>query len=116
MAKKKIVSFNDFNNDVEKEELKKIRRGFSKNDVEKQQIIGNSKMVFNKVTRKIDDLTPAMLQDKIDSLESKLEHHDPIYNVEDELNQDGWERVEAMSKGNGDLSILAKAILDIASR
>lgn len=115
MAKKKVVSFDDFNREVEEKDLKKIRRGFSKNDVEKQQIIGNSKMVFNKVTRKIDDLTPAMLQDKIDGLEGKLEHHDP-YNVEDDLNQDEWEKVEDMSKGSGDLAILAKAILYLASR
>ncbi len=70
--KSKIVSFEDYNRQAEKENLKSIRRGFTKNS-EIQQIPNNSKLVFNKVTKKMDNLTQDQVQDKIDALESANE-------------------------------------------
>ncbi len=69
---RKVVNFKDFlaNKESEKEELKKVRRSTDPNS-EEQQHIGNSRYKYNKVTHKMDDLSPDMIDDKIDSIESE---------------------------------------------
>jgi hypothetical protein len=62
---KKIVSFEEYNKEVEKSDLQNISREFSKNTNDGQQIIGNQKMVFNKITRKWDNVTKDMIDNKI---------------------------------------------------
>lgn len=68
---RKIATFNDYCDNLpsEKEELDKIKRTTSKNDTEMKQVPGNRTHKFNRVTRKIDDLSPAEVNDKIDSIE-----------------------------------------------
>lgn len=68
---RKVVTFGDFTNNIEseKEELKKVRRSTVPNTPDQQQHIGNGRYKFNKVTRKMDDLSPAEVQDKLDSIE-----------------------------------------------
>ncbi len=67
---RKVVNYKDFlsNVEAEKEELKKVRRSTKPNS-EDQQHLGNSRYKFNNVTRKMDDLSPEQVQDKIDSID-----------------------------------------------
>lgn len=65
---RKVVNFKDFSGETEKEELQKVRRSTKPNS-EEQQHVGNSRFKFNKVTRKMDDLSPEMIDDKIDAIE-----------------------------------------------
>lgn len=67
---RKVVNYKDFlsNVEAEKEELKKVRRSTKPNS-EDQQHVGNSRYKFNNVTRKMDDLSPEQVQDKIDSID-----------------------------------------------
>jgi hypothetical protein len=83
---RKVVNFKDFLKDEEgeKEELLKIKRQTKPNSPDGQQIIGNPKVKYNKVTHKLDtNLDPEMIDDKIDALEeSKIfESHidDEVY-------------------------------------
>ncbi len=78
---RKVVNFKDFlsNIEAEKEELKKVRRSTKPNS-EDQQHIGNSRYKFNKATRKMDDLSPAEIEDKINSVQIKeSDEHDEYY-------------------------------------
>lgn len=69
---RKVATFNDYCDNLpsEKEDLDKIKRTTIKNDTEMKQVPGNRTHKFNRVTRKIDDLSPAEINDKIDSIES----------------------------------------------
>ena len=68
---RKVVTFGDFSNNIEseKEELKKVRRSTVPNTPDQQQHIGNGRYKFNKVTRKMDDLSPEEVQDKLDAID-----------------------------------------------
>lgn len=66
---RKVVNFKDFDVDSEKEDMKKIQRSTKPNSVDSQQHIGNLKPNFNKVTRKIDNLSPAEVQDNLDAID-----------------------------------------------
>ncbi len=67
---RKVVNFKDFlaNPEAEKEELEKVRRSTKPNS-EDQQHIGNTRFKFNNTTRKMDDLSPEMIDDKIEAIE-----------------------------------------------
>ena len=82
---RKVVTFGDFTNNIEseKEELKKVRRSTNPNSDEHQQHIGNGRYKFNKVTRKMDDLSPAEVQDKLDSID-ELEETNELFNFNKE--------------------------------
>lgn len=71
VGNRKVVHFDDFisNINAEKDELKSVRRGFKKNDTEDQMIPGSSKYKWNKVTRKMDDLSQQLVDDKIDAID-----------------------------------------------
>jgi len=90
---RKVVNFKDFSKDIEseKEELNKIKRQNNPNS-ERQQLIGNPRIKYNKVTHKLDfDINPDMLKDKIDAIEeleeSKINESSMDENVYDELKQ-----------------------------
>jgi hypothetical protein len=73
---KNLSSFADFISDVEseKEDLKDIKKGFNPNHNDTQKYTKNSKLNFNKVTRKIDDITLDDVNDKLENLEeSKID-------------------------------------------
>ena len=76
---RKVATFGDFSNNIEseKEELKKVRRSTVPNTDDQQQHIGNGRYKFNKVTRKMDDLSPAEVQDKLDSIDELEETNPP---------------------------------------
>jgi hypothetical protein len=65
---RKVVNFKDFNKDSEETELKKIKRQ-NKPNSERQQLIGNPRVKYNKVTHKLDYLNPGYIEDKIDAIE-----------------------------------------------
>jgi hypothetical protein len=68
---RKVVNFKDFsaNPNAEKEELKKMDRQNIPNSDEHQKNMANSRYKFNNTTRKMDDLSPAEIEDKIDAIE-----------------------------------------------
>ena len=82
---RKVVTFGDFSNNIEseKEELKKVRRSTKPNS-ENQQHIGNSRYKFNKTTRKMDDLSPVEIQDKLDSID-ELEGTNELFSFNKEF-------------------------------
>lgn len=67
---RKVVNFKDFlaNPEAEKQELEKVRRSTKPNSEDQQQI-GNTRFKFNNTTRKMDDLSPEMIDDKIEAIE-----------------------------------------------
>jgi len=71
---RKVVNFKDFLSDPKGEEtdLKKVRRSTKPNS-EDQQHVGNSRYKFNKTTRKMDDLSPAEIDDSIEEFEGTNE-------------------------------------------
>jgi len=85
---RKVVNFGDFCKTCEEPKLKKMKRQTTPNSDERQKLPGNFKQKFNPVTRKIDNLSPAEVDDRLDRLEeleeSKVnESHidDNIYNL-----------------------------------
>ena len=85
---RKVVNFKDFlaNPNAEKEELEKMDRQNKPNSDEKQQHIGNSRYKFNNTTRKMDDLSPDQIEDKIDAIEELEEGFDPMIGIDNFLN------------------------------
>ncbi len=90
---RKVVNFKDFSKDIEseKEELDKIKRQ-NKPNSERQKLIGNTRIKYNKVTRKMDwNLSPDMIKGKIDAIEeleeSKINESTIDDNVYDDLKQ-----------------------------
>lgn len=75
---KNVNNFSDFidNINAEKEELKKVNRSIDPNTPDEQQNVKNSKLHFNSVTRKMDDLTKAEIKDKLDKLDESLNKND----------------------------------------
>ena len=84
---RKVVNFGDFCKTCEEPKLKKMRRQTTPNSDERQKLPGNFKQKFNPVTRKIDNLSPAEVDDRLDNMnvdESKVnESHidDRIYSL-----------------------------------
>jgi hypothetical protein len=90
---RKVVNFKDFSKDIEseKEELDKIKRQ-NKPNSERQQLIGNTRIKYNKVSRKMDwNISPDMIKGKIDAIEeleeSKINESTIDDNVYDDLKQ-----------------------------
>lgn len=88
----RVASFNDFNSNLnkEKEELKKVVRSTVKNNDETHQLPGNRRFKFNKVTRKMDDLSKGEVKDRLDSIEIEDTKHKWKANVPEQqgMNED----------------------------
>jgi len=71
MSNNRISNFSDYcdNFEKEKEELKKIRRSIKPNTPDTQKYPKNSKFKFNRITRKMDDLTPDLIDDQLDKMD-----------------------------------------------
>ena len=84
---RKVATFGDFSNNIEseKEELKKVRRSTVPNTPDGQQHIGNSRYKFNKVTRKMDDLSPKEVQDKLDAIDELEETNEGESSIDDKI-------------------------------
>lgn len=67
---KNVNNFSDFidNIDSEKQELRDTKRGINPNTNDTQKFPKNTKFKYNKVTRKMDDLSADEIDDKIDAL------------------------------------------------
>jgi|LauGreDrversion4_2_1035121.scaffolds.fasta_scaffold145186_2 hypothetical protein len=85
---RKVVNFKDFsaNPNAEKEELKKMDRQNIPNSDEHQKNMANSRYKFNNTTRKMDDLSPAEIEDKIEAIEELEEGFDPMVGIDNFLN------------------------------
>ena len=75
-----IANYKDFMSDLdkEKEELKDIKRSIKKNDDENHKIPRNSKLRFDKITRKMTDTTLPEVEDKLDQIEDLREGTDSL--------------------------------------
>ena len=94
---RKVVNFKDFsaNPNAEKEELEKMDRQNKPNTDDQQKNMANSRYKFNHTTRKMDDLSPTEIEDKIDAIEELEEgvDNDSMYaiseyfsNIKNEMN------------------------------
>ena len=90
---RKVVNFKDFsaNPNAEKEELKKMNRQNKPNTDDQQKNMANSRYKFNNTTRKMDDLSPDEIKDKIDVIEGLEEainagSINDMYAIRDSLN------------------------------
>jgi len=82
---RKVVNFKDFNKDAEKEELEKLKRQ-NKPNSERQQLISNPRIKYNKVTHKLDfDNNPDLLKDKVASLRESVANSDVISSIKDSV-------------------------------
>lgn len=72
---RKVFHFDDFVNNIndEEKELKKVKRSFTKNDDNVYNLPNKTKYKWNKVTKKMDDLSQDMIDDKIDAVEDLKE-------------------------------------------
>lgn len=86
---RKVVNFGDFCKTCEEPKLKKMKRQTTPNSDERQKLPGNFKQKFNPVTRKIDNLSPEEVNDKLDRLEeleeSVLNESHVDYDMLDEM-------------------------------
>lgn len=73
----RVLNFNRFSSNLkkEKDELQKMAGMSVKNDDEKHQVPGNTSYKFNKVTNKMDDMTPAEVKDKEEAIELDKPKH-----------------------------------------
>jgi len=82
---RKVVNFKDFlaNPNAEKEELEKMDRQNKPNTDDQQKNMANSRYKFNNTTRKMDDLSPAEIEDKIEAIEGLEEgiNNDSMYAI-----------------------------------
>ena len=78
---RKVATFGDFSSNIEseKEELAKMNRQNKPNSDEHQKNMSNSRYKFNKVTRKMDDLSPSEIQDKLNAID-ELEETNELFN------------------------------------
>ena len=85
---RKVVNFKDFsaNPNAEKEELKKMDRQNKPNTDDQQKNMANSRYKFNHTTRKMDDLSPSEIEDKIEAIEELEEGFDPMIGIDNFLN------------------------------
>jgi uncharacterized coiled-coil protein SlyX len=88
---RKVVNFKDFlaNPNAEKEELEKMDRQNKPNTDDQQKNMSNSRYKFNNITRKMDDLSPAEIEDKIEAIEGLEEgvNNDSMYAISDSFNK-----------------------------
>jgi len=70
-GKRKVSNFKDFIQQLpnEKQELKKVKKSFKKNDLSVGQ--KERKLKYNKVTHKLDDVGEADIQDRLDQFEEE---------------------------------------------
>jgi hypothetical protein len=65
----KVVNFQSFCSDCEENKLKAIKRSTKRNSPDEHQVIGNTKYKFNNVTRKLDDISPEIVDDSLEALD-----------------------------------------------
>jgi hypothetical protein len=83
----RISHFRDYTDNIhsEKDELETVNRQYTKNDDDRYNLPDLKKLRFNKVTRKMDDLSQGEVQDTIKSLEDEgVKKTDHKYKVQDD--------------------------------
>jgi hypothetical protein len=80
---RKVATFGDFSNNIqsEEEELVKMNRQNKPNSDEHQKNMSNSRYKFNKVTHKMDDLSPSEIQDKLNAID-ELDETNELFNFD----------------------------------
>ena len=70
---RKVANFHDFvsNTGAEKQELEDVKRSFRHEAGEVANIPNKSKYKWNKVTHKMDDVSKAQVQDRLDAIEEE---------------------------------------------
>lgn len=95
---RKVVNFKDFlqHSDEEKEELKDIKKSFTKND--KEIGIQQHKSKFNKVTHKMDDVVEDEIDDRLEVFEENFKNIPDIQKLKSiikEIWEDGFQSGQA---------------------
>jgi 23S rRNA A2030 N6-methylase RlmJ len=89
---KNVSNFADFMDNIEseKENLKDIKRGFNLNHDDTQKYPKNSKLNFNTITRKMDDITLDEVNDKLENLEESNIDNDIFIKI---TNKDSYKKL-----------------------
>jgi len=102
---KKVKGFEDYNIEVEKEKLQKIKRSFVPNS-DQQQFTTNTRNEFDEKTRKITAITKDEVEDKLDHIKKFSEEFD-------------WDEVLNKNREEGEMdewSALEKDMMAIADK
>ena len=102
---KKVKGFEDYNIEVEKEKLQKIKRSFVPNS-DQQQFTTNTRNEFDEKTRKITAVTKDEVEDKLDHIKKFSEEFD-------------WDEVLNKNREEGEMdewSALEKDMMAIADK
>lgn len=67
----KVIKFSEFDKTIQKKETEDFKRGFIKNS-QNHKIPKNSKLKFNTITNKMDDVTMVEVEDKLNSLKESI--------------------------------------------
>lgn len=77
-----LIKFDDFKKEEEDNKLKDLKRNFTKNSVAKQQFPRNTKLNYNEITKKMDDLSLDEVEYKLNTVEeSKVNESTIDYDV-----------------------------------
>jgi GTP-binding protein EngB required for normal cell division len=89
---KNVTNFSDFLDSIEseKENLKDIKKGFNPNNDDTQKYPKNSKLNFNTVTRKMDDITLDDVNDKLENLKESSIDSDIFIKI---TNKDSYKKL-----------------------
>jgi len=93
---KKVKGFEDYNIEVEKEKLQKIKRSFVPNS-DQQQFTTNTRNEFDEKTRKITAVTKDEVEDKLDHIKKFSEEFDwdeVLNKNREEGEMDEWDALE----------------------
>jgi len=87
-----VANFGDYCNNFEKEkeDLKKVKRSINTNTSDTQKYPKNSRFKYNRITRKMDDITPDIIDDQLKSMdvkESKINESSIDYDVLHKIKQ-----------------------------
>jgi len=93
---KKVKGFEDYNIEVEKEKLQKIKRSFVPNS-DQQQFTTNTRNEFDEKTHKITAVTKDEVEDKLDHIKKFSEEFDwdeVLNKNREEGEMDEWDALE----------------------
>jgi hypothetical protein len=72
-----VKNFDTFDKDINNNELKNIKKNKIKNNQEIKQIPGNKSLYFNKITKKMDDVSPLEVNDILEPrVEESIDYND----------------------------------------
>ena len=99
-----VISYKDFDPDMEKEELMKLKRSFNKNPISDSDIANTYKKRFNKITKSWEDISKEEIEDGIQAIEEIKESADSFLSS---LKKDVTKHLNSIEKEKKDTLILS---------